>query len=261
MPKTVRPSHKGRRRATEEGRQLTAKARASAIEKKKAEAQEEHLHIYGQILARVPNHRITKRDGTPASAWLRREAMRHIETQIRELTTEENLLVAIEAEKEGIQELKQRLEVFKQDEEAEIVQQGSNGQLERKERRPNRAAEVGLRKLIAQREERLQELQGLLEVHKSNSLITLDVNGVMLIHRIIMSLVAEFLPRTEDQLSFRKRLSEILKQLSNGLLVGQGRLPDSEALNGILDVGAGGSRNPCCNDSQFWSRSVPGPSV
>ena len=85
-------------------------------------------------------------------------------------------------------------------------------------------------------EERLQELQGLLEVHKSNNLITLDVNGVLLIHSIMMTLVAEFVPRTEDQLSFRRRLSEILRQLSNGLLVGKGRLPESEALNGVLDV-------------------------
>jgi hypothetical protein len=238
MPRKTRPSHRGRKRPTEGGRQLTAKARASAIEKKKAEAHEEHLHVYGQILSRVPNHRITKRDGKPASAWLRREAMRHIEDQIRELTTEENLLVAIEAEKVGIQELKQRLEVFKQDEESEIVQQGSNGQLERKERRPNRAAEVGLRKLIAQREERLQELQGLLEVHKSKNLIVLDESGVILIHRIMMKLMAEFVPRTEDQLSFRRRLSEILRQLSNGLLVGKGRLLESAALSGVLEVNA-----------------------
>jgi hypothetical protein len=236
MSTKARPSHKGRRRATEEGRQLTAKARASAVEKKKAEAQEEHLHVYGQILGRVPNHKIAKRDGTPASAWLRREAMRHIETQIRELTTEENLLVAIEAEKVGIQELKERLEVFMEDEETETIQQGSNGELERKERRPNRAAEVGLRKLIAQREERLQELQGLLEVHKSKNLIVLDENGVILIHRIMMKLMAEFVPRTEDQLAFRVRLSEILKQLANGILVGKGRLPESEVLKGIIDV-------------------------
>ena len=221
---------------TPEGVQRTAKARAAAAEKRQQAALEEHLHIYGQVLANMPSHEIKKRDGSPASDWLRRAAVRNIRSRVGDLTGEENLTVAIESSKVEIQELRQRLKAFMEDEETRIVVglEGANGTPQepatvREQSRPNRNAEIGLRKLIADKERHLHELMGLLEVHRSANRLYLDPEGMIDLHRLIMSVVAEFLPETERQIEFEQRLATRFRELQKG------RMSHVEELRALSD--------------------------
>ena len=221
---------------TPEGVQRTAKARAAAAEKRQQAALEEHLHIYGQVLANMPSHEIKKRDGSPASDWLRRAAVRNIRSRVGDLTVEENLMVAVESSKVEIQELRQRLKAFMEDEETRTVVglEGANGTPQepatvREQFRPNRNAEIGLRKLIADKERDLHDLQGLMEVHRSGNRLYLDKEGLIDLLRLIKSVVAEFLPRMEQQREFEQRLAQRFRELQKG------RMSHVEELRALSD--------------------------
>lgn len=219
------------KRGTPEAKASVAKAARASADKKKREKLAEQIHVYGQMVANVPAHKITKRDGSPVGYQYRWASMRAIEPMVKDLTTEENMAVAIEASKSLIAGYNGRLDVFTKDEELSEVRQttggeGGGSQMVSQAKRPNRNAEIGLRKLLQEESHHLHELMGLMEVHKSKNQIVLDVSGVLLIHSIMMTLVAEFVPKTEEQMAFRRRLSEILRSLGDGKLARNPRLEE-----------------------------------
>jgi hypothetical protein len=131
-----------------------------------------------------------------------------------------------------LKKLEERLEVFMEDETSDFVTQNGDekgsGQTTQT-RKPNRAAEVGLRKLIFEHRKHLLELQEAFELRNSKNRMNLDREGLLEMVNVIMMVAATVLPATKDQSLFRRTLAGEFARFSKGMF-------EEEDLNKTIEV-------------------------